>query len=282
MKLVRYGPAGAEKPGLLDAEGVIRDLSSHTRDFAGEAVSLAAIDRLSVVYPESLPPVEGAPRLGCCLASVPNFHCIGLNYRKHAEESNLPVPSEPILFSKAASSLSGPTDPIIRPRGSVKLDYEVELGVVIGRPVEHISEAEALSAVAGYCVINDVSERAHQFDHLGQWIKGKSAPSFGPAGPWLVTADEISDPQALACWLDVNGDTRQLSNTSDMIFSVAEIIAYLSRFMRLLPGDLIATGTPEGVAMGIDPQEWLVPGDVVELGVDGLGQQRQEVVAFAG
>ncbi len=282
MKLLRYGAPGAERPGLLDEDGLIRDLSGAVPDLAGETVSLAALDRLRALDPESLPVVEGSPRIGACLASVPTFHCIGLNYVKHAAEAGQEPPTEPILFNKAASALSGPYDPVIRPKGSERLDYEVELGVVIGRRAEHVSEAEALDYVAGYCVVNDVSERRWQSKHLGQWVKGKSAPSFGPTGPWLVTADEIEDPQALPLWLDVNGETRQLSSTADMIFSVAEIVAYMSRFMALVPGDLIATGTPEGVAMAMDPKGWLLPGDVVELGVTHLGEQRQEVVDYPG
>ncbi|MEO1531783.1 MAG: fumarylacetoacetate hydrolase family protein [Pseudomonadota bacterium] len=282
MKLLRFGPKGAEKPGMLDAAGKIRDLSAHVSDFAGETVSNAAIDRLRGIDPESLPLVDGASRIGSCVASTPTFHCVGLNYVRHAKETGMDAPTEPILFNKAATALSGPFDPVIRPKDSQKLDYEVELGIVIGDVVEHVSEAEALSKVAGYCVINDVSEREFQAERLGQWVKGKSAPSFGPTGPWLVTADEVPDPQKLGCWLKVNGETRQDSNTDDMIFSAAHIVSYMSRFMRLVPGDLIATGTPEGVAMGMKPQKWLVPGDEVTVGIDGLGEQRQSVVAFPG
>ncbi|MEL6768763.1 MAG: fumarylacetoacetate hydrolase family protein [Pseudomonadota bacterium] len=282
MKLLRFGPKGAEKPGMLDAAGKIRDLSAHVTDFAGETVSNAVIDRLRGIDPESLPLVDGASRIGSCVASTPTFHCVGLNYVRHAKETGMDAPTEPILFNKAATALSGPFDPVIRPKASQKLDYEVELGIVIGEVVEHVSEAEALSKVAGYCVINDVSEREFQAERLGQWVKGKSAPSFGPTGPWLVTADEVPDPQKLGCWLKVNGETRQDSNTDDMIFSVAHIVSYMSRFMRLVPGDLIATGTPEGVAMGMKPQKWLVPGDEVTVGIDGLGEQRQSVVEFPG
>jgi len=282
MKLLRYGAKGAEKPGLLDAAGTIRDLSAHVADLAGETVSLAALDRLRALDPDSLPPVEGMPRLGSCVASVPSFHCVGLNYAKHAAESGMAEPAEPIIFNKAASALSGPFDPVLRPRGSAKLDYEVELGVIIGRRAEYVSEADALAHVAGYCVVNDVSEREFQIERLGQWTKGKSAPSFGPTGPWLVTADEIPDPQALRCWLSVNGAMRQDSTTADMIFGVAEIVAYMSRFMALVPGDVIATGTPEGVAMGMDPKGWLVPGDEVALGIEGLGEQRQTVADWPG
>ncbi|GMG84615.1 fumarylacetoacetate hydrolase family protein [Paralimibaculum aggregatum] len=282
MKLLRYGPAGAEKPGILDAAGRIRDLSGVSPDLEGEAVGLAALDRLRAIDPESLPPVAGEPRIGACVARTPTFHCVGLNYVNHAKESGMAPPTEPVLFNKAASALCGPFEPIIQPKGSTKLDYEVELGIVIGARTQHISEADALSAVAGYCVINDVSERAFQNERLGQWVKGKSSPNFGPTGPWLVTADEVPDPQALGCWLTVNGEDRQRSSTADMIFSVREIVSYLSRFMVLMPGDLIATGTPEGVAMGMTPQAWLTPGDEVRLGIDGLGEQAQTVVAFPG
>ena len=282
MKLLRYGERGAEKPGFLDDDGRIRDLSGHIADFAGETVSLHAIDMLRKHNLSAAPVVQTDQRIGSCVASTPTFHCVGLNYTKHAEESGLEPPAEPLLFSKASSALSGPYDPVIQPKESQKLDYEVELGVVIGAPAEYVSEADALSYVSGYCIINDVSERAFQLERLGQWVKGKSARSFGPAGPWLVTADEIPDPQSLPCWLQVNGEKRQNSNTSDMIFSVAEIISYMSRFMCLMPGDIIATGTPEGVAMGMKPPAWLKPGDQMQLGIEGLGEQRQTVVAYEG
>lgn len=281
MRLLRVGPPGQETPALLHEDGSWRDISGLVEDLGGETVSRASLDRISAADPEALPEIPQGARIGPCIASTPTFHCIGLNYTKHAEESGMAPPGEPILFTKAASALCGPNDPIIRPKDSEKLDYEVELGVVIGEVCEHVSEAEALRRVAGYCVVNDVSERAYQIERLGQWVKGKSAPNFGPVGPWLVTADEVPDPQALKCWLDVNDETRQLSMTSDMIFSVAEIVSYMSRFMRLVPGDLIATGTPEGVAMGMTPPGWLVPGDVVSLGIDGLGEQRQDVVAYS-
>jgi 2-keto-4-pentenoate hydratase/2-oxohepta-3-ene-1,7-dioic acid hydratase in catechol pathway len=267
---------------MLDAGGVLRDLSAHVSDWGGETVSLTALDALRKIDAETLPPVTGVPRIGPCVSWTPTFHCVGLNYAKHAAETGGKPPPEPILFSKAASALSGPYDPILRPRESVKLDYEVELGVVIGKRAEYVSERDALDYVAGYCVINDVSERTFQTERKGQWIKGKSAPSFGPVGPWLVTADEIPDPQDLGLWLDVNGETRQLSTTADMIFSVAEIIASMTRYMALVPGDVIATGTPEGVAMGMTPPGWLVPGDVVTLGVSGLGEQRQTVADWPG
>lgn len=281
MRLLRVGPPGRETPALLHEDGSWRDLSGLVEDLWGVTVSKASLDQIRAADPETLPELPQGERIGPCIGTTPTFHCIGLNYRKHAEESGMAPPGEPILFTKASSALCGPNDPIIRPKDAEKLDYEVELGVVIGEVCEHVSEADALSRVAGYCVVNDVSERAYQIERLGQWVKGKSAPNFGPVGPWLVTADEVADPQALKCWLDVNDETRQLSMTSDMIFSVAEIISYMSRFMRLVPGDLIATGTPEGVAMGMDPPGWLVPGDVVTLGIDGLGEQRQEVVAHS-
>ncbi|MEL6336630.1 MAG: fumarylacetoacetate hydrolase family protein [Pseudomonadota bacterium] len=281
MKLLRIGERGAERPAALHSDGTYRDLSGHVADLAGDTISLDSLDRLKALDLDQLPVID-AGRIGSCLASTPNFHCVGLNYARHAAETGAEPPTEPILFSKASSALSGPFDPVIRPKGSTKLDYEVELGVVIGARTEHIAEADALSAVAGYCLINDVSERAFQIERLGQWIKGKSAPTFGPAGPWLVTADEVPDPQTLGCWLTVNGETRQRSNTDDMIFSVAEIVSYMSRFMTLLPGDLIATGTPEGVILGMDPRVWLEPGDVIDLGIDGLGEQQQTVVAYPG
>lgn len=279
MKLLRFGPVGQEKPGLLDDDGNIRDLSGKVADFAGEGVSIDALDAIRGIDTGSLPVVENPGRIGACVASVPNFFCIGLNYAKHAAESGMDEPAEPILFSKASSALSGPFDPVIIPRGSQKTDWEIELGVVIGRDTHYVSEDEALDHVAGYCVINDVSERAFQTERSGQWIKGKSAPSFGPTGPWLVTADEVADPQALDLSLSLNGNVMQASNTADMIFSVREIISHMSQFMLLRAGDIIATGTPSGVGMGMEPQTFLKPGDVMECGVAGLGEQRQEVIA---
>jgi len=279
MKLLRYGPAGAEKTGMLDADGQVRDLSAHVPVLAGEAVSVAALERLRGIDPATLPLVAEPGRIGACLASVPNFFCIGLNYAKHAAETGAEPPKEPILFSKATSALSGPYDPVVIPRNSEKTDWEVELGVVIGRETSYVSEADALDHVAGYCVINDMSERAFQIERGGQWVKGKSAPTFGPCGPWLVTADEVADPQALRLSLDLNGERVQDSDTSDMIFSVREIVSYMSQFMKLMPGDIIATGTPSGVGMGMKPQRFLRPGDVMELRIDGLGEQRQEAVA---
>ncbi|MEO3413088.1 fumarylacetoacetate hydrolase family protein [Roseovarius sp. CAU 1744] len=279
MKLLRFGPQGQEKPGLLDSEGQVRDLSGKAADFAGSGVSPAALDAIRGLDVNSLPVVAEPGRIGSCLASVPNFLCIGLNYAKHAAETGAEPPREPIIFSKASSALSGPFDPVVIPRTSTKADWEVELGVVIGRETLYVSEADALSHVAGYCTINDVSERAFQIERGGQWIKGKSAPTFGPAGPWLVTADEVDDPQKLDLSLSLNGELVQNSNTDDMIFGVAEIISYMSQFMMLQPGDIIATGTPSGVGMGMSPQRFLQPGDVMEVSVEGLGNQRQEAVA---
>lgn len=280
MKLLRFGEAGAEKPGMLDAEGRIRDLSGRCADFNGEGVSLAAIEAIRAIDPSSLPLVEGSPRIGPCVADTPNFWCIGLNYARHAAETGAKPPAEPILFNKATSTIAGPNDPVTIPKDSVKSDWEVELGVVIGAPCSHVSEADALKHVAGYCVINDLSEREWQIEKGGQWVKGKSAPGFAPIGPWLVTADEIADPQKLPLWLELNGRKVQDSSTSDMIFGVAHIVSYMSRFMTLRTGDVIATGTPEGVGMGMKPQVFLKPGDTMKLGIAGLGEQAQVAKAF--
>ncbi|WP_067336140.1 fumarylacetoacetate hydrolase family protein [Stappia indica] len=279
MKFLRFGPAGAEKPGCLDETGTIRDLSGHIDDFTPETLSCETLDRLKDADLAALPEVPAGTRIGPCVGAARNFFAVGLNYARHARETNNPEPEEPVLFSKATSCICGPNDPIILPKGSVKTDWEVELGIVIGRVCEHVEEADALSHVAGYCTINDVSERAFQIERGGQWIKGKSAPNFGPIGPWLVTPDEVGDPQDLALTLSVNGETMQDSSTSDMIFGVATIISYMSRFMRLMPGDIIATGTPEGVGLGFTPPRFLREGDVVELSVDKLGAQRQTVIA---
>lgn len=279
MKLIRFGPAGQEKPGYLDAQGRVRDLSGMVADFAGDSVSITALTALAAQDLEGAPVVEGLVRLGAPLAQVPNFYCIGLNYAAHAAETGAKLPVEPVVFSKATSSLAGPEDDIILPKGSTRTDWEVELGIVIGTPAFNITQADALAHVAGYVAVNDVSERSFQKDRGGQWIKGKSAPSFGKIGPWLVTADEVPDPQALDLSLVVNGEARQSSNTSDMIFSVAEIIAYMSQFMRLVPGDIIATGTPSGVGLGMVPPQFLSAGDVVTLDVAGLGRQQSKVVA---
>jgi 2,4-diketo-3-deoxy-L-fuconate hydrolase len=279
MKLLRFGPVGFEKTGLLDADGKVRDLSAHVPDLAGPAVALESLNKIRAIDVTTLPIVADPGRIGPCLSWVPNFFCIGLNYALHAKESGMDAPSEPIIFSKATSALSGPNDDVIIPRASVKGDWEVELGVVIGKTALYVSEEDALDYVAGYCTINDVSERSFQTERGGQWIKGKSAPTFGPTGPYLVTADEVGDPQNLRVTLKLNGNTVQNSNTSDMIFSVREIVSYMSRFMELRPGDIIATGTPSGVGMGMKPQRFLRPGDTMEVEVEGLGAQKQTAVA---
>jgi len=279
MKLLRYGSAGQEKPGLLDRDGKIRDLSGMVRDIDGEALSPAALDRLRRVDPTSLPLVPGTPRLGPCVGRVPKLVAIGLNYRAHAAEAGAAIPSEPIFFLKAISCICGPDDDVIIPKGSQKTDWEVELGIVIGSRASYLdSPAEAASAIAGYVVVNDVSERAFQIERGGQWSKGKSAETFNPAGPWLATPDEVKDVLELGMWLDVNGVRRQTGNTQTMIFDPYVIVHYLSQFLVLEPGDLINTGTPPGVGMGHDPQIWLQPGDVVELGIDCLGRQRSEIL----
>ncbi|MCJ7871441.1 fumarylacetoacetate hydrolase family protein [Marinovum sp. 2_MG-2023] len=279
MKLIRYGALGAEKTGMLDGDGKVRDLSAHLPELSGAALTAESLDAVRALDVNSLPLVAEPGRIGSCLASVPNFFCIGLNYALHAKESGMDAPTEPVVFSKATSALSGPFDDVIIPRNSTKGDWEVELGVVIGREALYVSEEDALDYVAGYCTVNDVSEREFQIEKLGQWIKGKSAPTFAPIGPWFVTADEVPDPQALDVSLSLNGDVVQNSNTADMIFSVREIVSYLSQFMKLQPGDIIATGTPSGVGMGMNPQRFLRPGDVMEVTVQGLGTQRQETVA---
>lgn len=279
MKLVRYGEAGAEKPGLIDAGGRIRDLSGHVTDIAGTAIDPDALARLAGVDPASLPLVGGDPRLGPCVGGTGKFICIGLNYSDHAAESGMAVPSEPVIFMKATSAICGPNDPIIIPRGSEKTDWEVELAVIIGKQAKYVSPEAALDHVAGYAVTNDVSERAFQTERAGQWTKGKSCDNFGQLGPWLVTRDEIPDPQNLKMWLTVNGQKLQDGSTSTMVFGVAHVVSYLSQFMSLHPGDVISTGTPPGVGLGQKPPRYLKPGDVVELGIDGLGRQRQDVIA---
>ncbi|MBB97984.1 MAG: 2-hydroxyhepta-2,4-diene-1,7-dioate isomerase [Rhodobacteraceae bacterium] len=280
MKLMRYGPVGAEKPGLVDTAGRIRDLSAHIDDLSGAALSDETFERLRAIDAETLPVVEGTPRIGPCVAGVGKFICIGLNYSDHAAEAGMDVPPEPIVFMKATSAICGPDDGIELPRGSVATDWEVELGVVIGKHAKNIAEADALDHVAGYCVANDVSERDFQIRHSGQWVKGKSADTFGPIGPWLVTRDEVPDPQSLPLYLDLNGKRYQDGTTATMVYSVAFVIAYLSRFMSLHPGDVIATGTPPGVGMGQKPDPvYLKPGDQLELGIAGLGMQRQTVRA---
>lgn len=278
MKLLRYGPPGQEKPGLLDADGRIRDLSAHVDDIAGATLLPDALDRLRAIDPASLPLVEGNPRLGPCVGQVGKMVCIGLNFSDHAAETGMAVPPEPIIFMKATSAIVGPNDPIELPRGSEKTDWEVELAFVIGKTAKYVSEDEAMDHVAGYCIVNDVSERAFQIERQGQWTKGKSCDSFGPTGPWLVTCDEIEDPQALKMWLEVNGHRYQDGTSATMVYGVRYLVSYLSRFMSLQPGDIVSTGTPPGVGMGQKPQVFLKAGDVVELGVEGLGTQRQTVV----
>lgn len=281
MKLVRYGPKGSEKPGLVDDAGHIRDLSGHVGDIAGDVLARDRLRRLAGIDQANLPLVEGVSRLGPPVAGVGKILAIGLNYRQHAEETGATVRSDPMLFSKAITSLSGPNDPIMLPRGSEKTDWEVELAVIIGSRAAYVDEDKALEVVAGYAVINDVSERAFQKERGGQFIKGKSADGFGPLGPWLVTPDEIADPQDLGLWCDLNGERRQDSNTAQMIFPVAYLVSHISQFMTLLPGDIIATGTPAGVGMGCKPPRYLRAGDVLECGVEALGRQRHEVIAYA-
>ena len=283
MKLLRYGPPGQERPGLLDDEGRVRDLSAFVDDIAGQVLTPASLARLRGIDPASLPLVPGTPqqglRLGPCVGRVGKFICIGLNYADHAAESGLPVPSEPVVFAKWTSAISGPDDNLQIPRGSVKTDWEVELGVVIGQGGRYIDEADALNHVAGYCVVNDVSEREWQLERGTQWDKGKGCDTFGPIGPWLVTADEVPDPQQLNLWLEVDGHRYQNGNTRTMVFNVAQIVSYLSRFMSLQPGDVISTGTPPGVGLGQKPPVYLRPGQTVRLGIQGLGQQTQKTVA---
>ena len=280
MKLVRYGIAGAEKPGLLDAAGRIRDLSGDVRDIAGDALSPESLQQLSALNAEALPLVAGTPRIGPCVGAVGKFVCIGLNYSDHAAESGMKVPTEPVLFMKATSAICGPYDKVVIPRGAEKADWEVELGVVIGKEAKYAEEKDALTHVAGYCVVNDLSERAFQLEGTGQWVKGKSADTFGPIGPWLVTRNEVPDPQNLRLWLEVDGKRYQDGTTKTMVFGVAHLVSYLSRFMSLQPGDIISTGTPPGVGLGQKPPVYLRPGNVMRLGIDGLGEQRQDVVAW--
>lgn len=282
MKLVRYGNAGSEKPGMIGADGTLHDLSGHVNDIAGAALSDEAMDRLRALDPASLPTVAGNPRLGPCVGGIGKFLCIGLNYSDHAAETGAAIPEHPILFMKATSAVVGPNDDVSMPRGSTHTDWEVELGVVIGKPAKYVSKENALDYVAGYCVINDVSERHFQTKLTGQWTKGKSCDTFGPTGPWLVTRDEVPDPQNLAMSLDVNGKRMQTGNTSTMIFTVAEIIEHMSGLMTLQPGDVISTGTPPGVGMGMKPEPvYLKKGDVMEVEIEGLGRQRQTVTEDA-
>lgn len=277
MKLVRYGPAGQEKPGLVDKDGKVRDLSGQVGDFAGEAISPEGLKKLAGIDPASLPEVV-VERYGPCVAGTGKFICIGLNYSDHAAETGATVPPEPIIFMKATSAIVGPNDDVEIPRGSLKTDWEVELGVVIGKHAKYVSEDEALDHVAGYCLINDVSERAFQAERQGQWTKGKSCDTFGPTGPWLVTKDEVADPQKLKMWLEVNGHRYQNGSTETMVYGVKYLVSYLSQFMSLHPGDIISTGTPPGVGLGQKPNIFLKAGDVMTLGIEGLGEQRQDVV----
>ena len=280
MKLLRYGPAGQERPALLDNRGDIRDLSEIIRDLDGAALSPAALARLRSVDTDQLPLVGNNPRIGVPVAQVGKFIGIGLNYSDHARESNMPIPSEPIVFMKATTCLSGPFDDVIKPKRSTKLDWEVELGIVIGSRAQSVSEAEALTYVAGYCLVNDVSERNFQLERGGTWDKGKSFDTFGPVGPYLVTPDETGDVQSLGMWLDVNGERMQVGTTGTMIFSCAQLVSYVSEVMTLMPGDIITTGTPPGVGMGMKPPRYLSVGDTVSLGIDKLGSQRQRIVAY--
>jgi 2-keto-4-pentenoate hydratase/2-oxohepta-3-ene-1,7-dioic acid hydratase in catechol pathway len=281
MKLVRYGAAGREKPGMIDGDGRIRDLSGVIPDLAGEALSPKSLAKLAKIKPATLPSVRGNPRLGPCVGRVGNYIAIGLNYADHAAEAGLQVPKEPIIFNKAPTSICGPNDDTMTPKNSGKLDYEVELAIVIGSRARYLSKSAAMDAVAGYCIANDVSERVFQIERAGQWTKGKSAETFGPLGPWLVTKDEIANPQKLDMWLTVNGETRQKGSTKTMIFGVAHLVWYCSQFMVMEPGDVIATGTPPGVALGMKPEpKFLKVGDVVRLSIAGLGEQTQKVVRF--
>ena len=281
MKLMRYGPKGAEKPAILDAQGVVRDLSGELADITAHSLTPHGLQRLRELDPASLPAVANPGRIAVPWSGMQKFICVGLNYADHAAESNLPVPPEPVLFTKQISALMGPNDPVVIPQGSVKTDWEVELGVVIGTKARYVTEADALEHVAGYCVVNDISEREYQTERSGTWDKGKGCDTFGPVGPWMVTTDEVPDPQALSMWLEVNGKRVQNGSTRTMVFGVAHLVSYISRFMTLMPGDLISTGTPPGVGMGQKPTPWyLKAGDDMRLGIEGLGQQDQRVFAW--
>ena len=279
MKLIRYGAPGQEKPGLIDDTGALRDLSSVIVDIDAQVLGRDGLARIAAIDPQTLPRVAGQPRYGVPMAHVGKMICVGMNYAEHAAETHAPAPEQPILFMKATSAIVGANDDVVIPRDSVKTDWEVELGVVIGTPARSVSVEDALTHVAGYVVVNDLSERAFQLEHGGQWVKGKSCDTFGPLGPWLVTTDEIPDPQNLSLWLEVNGHRYQNGHTRTMIFGVAELVSYISRYMSLLPGDVISTGTPAGVGLGQKPQVYLRRGDVIELGIEGLGRQRQQVCA---
>jgi ureidoglycolate lyase len=280
MKLLRYGPRGQEKPGLLDRDGQIRDLSGVVRDIGPETLASASLDKLRQLNPTSLPVVSGNPRLGPCVGNVSKLVCVGLNYSDHAKEAGAAIPSEPVLFLKAISSITGPNDDVMLPKGAEKGDWEVELGIVIGTKAQYVTVHDALKNVAGYCIVNDVSERNYQLERGGNWSKGKSADTFCPMGPWLVTADEVPDPQALDLVCEVSGKIMQNGSTKNMIFACAHIVSYISHFMTLMPGDVIPTGTPAGVGLGMKPQRFLRPGDTMRLSISGLGEQRQKVVAY--
>jgi len=280
MKLLRYGPRGSEKPGLMHTDGTLRDLSAKVDDIGGDALSDAGLAVLAALDHDALPVVTDDPRLGPCVGGIGKLVCIGLNYSDHAAEAGMDVPTEPIIFLKANSSICGPDDDVIIPRGSEKTDWEVELGIVIGKHAAYVDESDAMAHVAGYCVVNDVSERAFQLERLGQWTKGKSADTFAPIGPWMVTRDEVADPQALDMWLEVDGHRYQDGSTGTMIFGVAHVVSYLSQFMSLHPGDVISTGTPPGVGQGQKPQVFLKPGQTMHLGIEGLGEQRQVTRAW--
>jgi len=278
MKLLRYGEPGREKPGMLDADGNLRDLSSILHDIDGNALSPEGLEKLAHTDAAKLPLVEGSPRIGPCVQGIGKLICVGLNYRDHATEAGMPIPEEPVLFMKSTTAISGPFDPIRLPPGSTRTDWEVELGIVVGSICRHVETQDAMRHVAGYCIVNDVSERSHQLERGGQWTKGKSADTFAPIGPWMVTADEIADPHTLDIWLELDGTRMQDSSTAQMIFGVAEVVSYISRFMTLLPGDIIPTGTPPGVGMGLKPPRYLRAGSRLRLGVTGLGMQEQVVV----
>lgn len=280
MKLLRFGELGQERPALLDAEGLIRDLSGVVEDIAEDTLTPEGLERIGEIDPASLPIVEGTPRIGACVGRVGKLICVGLNYADHAAEAGMDLPPEPILFMKATSSICGPNDDIRIPRGSEKTDWEVELGIVIGKEARYLDPDQAMDHVAGYCVVNDISERAFQIERAGQWVKGKSADTFGPIGPWMVTRDEVADPQNLGLWLSVDGQKYQDGTTQTMVFGVAHLVHYISQFMSLQPGDIIATGTPPGVGMGQKPQKFLREGQLMELGIQGLGQQRQRTIAW--
>jgi 2,4-didehydro-3-deoxy-L-rhamnonate hydrolase len=280
MKLVRWGKPGREKPGIIDQDGRIRDLSGVVQDIAGDTLSKVGLAKIAKKNVDKLPLVRGKPRLGPCVGHVPNFYAIGLNYADHAAETGAAIPAEPILFNKASSCIMGPNDEVVIPKGSKKTDWEVELAIVIGTRASYISEREAMDVIAGFCICNDVSEREFQMERGGQWMKGKGCPTFGPIGPWLVTRDEIKDVQKLSMWLDLNGERVQNGSTRTMIFGVKKIVSYMSQFMELLPGDVITTGTPPGVGLGMKPPRFLKPGDVMRVGIEGLGEQKQLVTAW--